>query len=158
MKRLLPLILAGIFAAVQHLAAQGMGGGGYGAQSHPPSTTHTSNQTSTANAAKSSGPATVSVTVAAEEKGAPAASFPVKTPHLYGSITTTNTNKGDKIRAVWVNSSTKKQLYKTDLTGPDANFTGNVSIDAPKGWPPGKYELEIYLGNKMAARAPFTMK
>jgi hypothetical protein len=161
MKRLLPLILIGVFAAVQQLAAQGMGSSGYAPPSHPPTTSHTpstATQATNTAATKSSGPATASVTVAAEEKGAAAGSFPAKTPRLYGSFTTTGTNKGDKLRAVWVNSSTKKQLYKTELTGQEENFVGNVSIDAPHGWPPGKYELDIYLGNKMAGRTAFNIK
>ena len=98
------------------------------------------------------------MTVAAEEKGNPATSFPAKTPRLYGSFTSTGTTKGDALHAVWVNSATKKQLYKTDLTGQEANFVGTVSIDAPHGWPPGKYELDIYLGNKMAGRSTFNIK
>jgi hypothetical protein len=162
MKRLLPLILIGVFPTVQQLAAQSMsrtGGPAYSQSGHPASTSHTSSQS--LQAAKDStkaGPVHVSVSVAAEEKGAAAGSFPAKTPRLYGSFTTTGTNKGEKLHAVWVNSSTKKQLYKTELTGQEANFVGNVSIDAPHGWPPGKYELDIYLGNKMAGRTTFNIK
>jgi hypothetical protein len=160
MKRVLPLILIGVFAALQQLAAQGgygMGGGGYAPPSHPPSTSYPAG---TANAAtKSSGPAHVSVTVAAEEKGNPATTFPTKTPHLYGSFTSTNTDKGERIHAVWVNTATKKALYKTDMVSAQPNFNGTVSINAPPtGFPAGKYELDIYLANKMVARAPFNVK
>ena len=162
MKRLFPLILLGVFAAAQHLAAHGMGASGYAPASHPPTTSYNQTQnvaTASAAAAKPTGPPHVSVTVAAEENGAASTSFPTKTPHVYGSFKTTNTTKGDKLHAVWVNSATKKQLYKTDLTGQEANFVGTVSINGPAtGWPPGKYELDVYLGNKMLARAPFTMK
>ena len=161
MKRLLPLILIGVFATVQHLAAQGPGMGSapsYSQAGHPVNTAHSSNQP-LVTGAKPAGPPHVSVTVAAEENGAASTSFPTKTPHVYGSFKTTNTNKGDRIHAVWINSATKKPLYKTDMTGTEANFFGTVSINGPAtGWPPGKYELDLYLGNKMLARAPFTVK
>ena len=160
--KLFPLTLIGVFATVQHLAAQGMGGGGYGAQSRAPSTSYNSSQNvASANTAatKSSGPAHVSVTVAAEEKGNPATTFPTKTTRLYGSFTTTGTDKGERVYAVWVNAATKKPLYKTDMVSASPNFNGNVSINAPPtGWPAGKYELDIYLGNKMAARTTFNIK
>jgi len=161
MKRLLPLILAGIFAAVQPLWAQGMSAGGtYAQPGHPASTSHTSSQSleTAKDSAKSNGPVHVSVSVAAEEKGNPATSFSTKTPHLYGSFTTTGTNKGEKIYAVWVNSATKKPLYKTSMVSAEPNFNGNVSIDAPHGWNPGKYELDVYLSNKLQGRATFNMK
>ncbi len=163
MKRLLPLILLGIFAAVQQLAAQMQSGGGgtYAQPGHPMTTSHSSNQSlETSNTyGKQTGPVKVSVSVAAEEKGNPATSFPTKTPHLYGSFTTTGTNKGEKIYAVWVNSATKKALYKTDMVSAEPNFNGTVSINAPPtGWPPGKYELDIYLGKKLQGRATFNMK
>ena len=124
-------------------------------------TAHTTNQTLDAarDSATTTGPTHVSVSVAAEEKGNAATSFPTKTQHLYGSFTTTGTNKGDRVHAVWVNSSTKKALYKVDMTSTEPNFNGTVSITAPPtGWTPGKYELDIYLGNKIEGRASFNMK
>ncbi len=163
MKRLLPLFVLGIFAVVQQLSAQMQGGGGstYAQPGHPASTSHTSNQSleTAKDSGKPAGPVHVSVSVAAEEKGNPAASFPTKTPHLYGSFTTTGTIKGEKIYAVWVNSATKKALYKTSMISAEPNFNGTVSINAPPtGWPAGRYELDIYLGNKMQGRASFNMK
>jgi hypothetical protein len=45
------------------------------------------------------------------------------------------------------------------MVSAEPNFNGTVSINAPPtGFPAGKYELDIYLGNKMAARAPFNVK
>jgi len=162
MKRLFPLVLAGIFAAIQQLPAQMKGGApSYSQPGHPMSTAHNSDQAlaTAADSKKPGGPPHVSVSVAAEEKGNPATSFPTKTPHLYGSFTSTNTSKGERIHAVWVNSATKKALYKTDMVSAEPNFNGSVSINAPPtGWPAGKYELDIYLGNKMVGRAPFSMK
>jgi hypothetical protein len=166
MKRFFFVLTAGIFVLCTHVDAQGpsMGGGGapaYSQSGHPMNTAHNSNQAlqTARDSQKPSGPAHVSVTVAAEEKGSPGINFPAKTPRLYGSFTTTGTNKGDRVHAVWLNASTKKALYKTDMVSTEPNFTGTVSINAPPaGWPAGKYELDIYLGNKMAARAAFNMK
>jgi hypothetical protein len=95
------------------------------------------------------------VSVAAAEKGTVATSFSAKTSHLYGSFKTTNTDMGERIHAVWINSSTKKPLYKTDMISTQSNFFGTVSINAP---PAGQYELDIYLGNKLEGRANFNMR
>jgi hypothetical protein len=161
MKRLLPLVLAGAFTAVHPVQGIGRDTPAYSQSGHPTNTSHTSSQAleTAKDSSKPTGPVHVSVRVATEEKGNSATTFPKNTPHLFGTFRTTGTNKGDRIHAVWVNSSTKKPLYKIDMTSTEPNFYGTVSISAPPtGWPPGKYELDIYLGNKMAGSASFNIK
>jgi len=153
-----------MFSAAPRMSAQ-MGGGGqnYAPQGHPTTTTsHSSSQTLETRreyGQQQSGAARASIAISAEEKGGGAVAFPTKTPKLFATFQTHGTTKGDNIRAVWVRQSDKKGLYQTKMIGNQNDFGGTVSINAPPaGWPAGKYEVELFVNDKIVGKAVFAMK
>lgn len=166
MKRFFSLLIIGTLGVCQHAGAQGGYGSGAGAPmgsaaGHPANTTHNSGQLdqATREYSQPGGPARVTVTIAAQENGQPATNFSASTPRLVASFHTSGTKKGDTIRAVWVSDTSGKKLNETTLKGEQDNFIGSLSLNGPAtGWPPGKYELDIYLNNKSAGKTSFTMK
>jgi hypothetical protein len=73
-------------------------------------------------------------------------------------------NKGDKIRCVWIAEDVggvAPPNYKVDETattadGPEA--FGTFTLSRPnKGWPPGKYRVELYAGDQLADTVKFTI-
>ena len=162
MKRSLSLAVVGILVAASHqLFAQGMGGQApaYSQPGHPianqPNTNSYPSNTSTS--LNANGPKTASVTIS--DGSHSATTFPTETRQLSASFTTSGTNKGDKLQAIWLSSvNGRKKIYETNMTGDQTNFGGSVSINGPaSGWPAGKYELDLFVNNKLVAHQPFKM-
>lgn len=102
----------------------------------------------------------VDLSITSGEKGKAASTFPSNTPKLLAVFRTHGTQKGDKIQVVWLSQvgGSKKKLNQSSLTGDQSDFVGSFTLGGPAtGWPPGKYKVELYLGNKLAASANFTM-
>jgi len=87
------------------------------------------------------------------------------TPKIFGIFKTKGLQKGDKLRGVWIaedvgsaapaNSKVGEKTLALDEDTDDGDF----SVSKPtKGWPVGKYRLEIYVNDKLATTEKFTIK
>lgn len=162
MKLSVPFLLAGMvgLATTSQTFAAGYGATApaYSQAGHP-----MTNQPNTAGAGTSNPQSLatrLSASVSISDGSKSATSFSSKTKQLSATFTTTGTNKGDKLQAVWISSvNGRKKINTTALTGDRQNFNGSVSINGPAaGWPAGKYELDLFVNNKLVAHQPFTMK
>jgi hypothetical protein len=84
----------------------------------------------------------ITVVTSAGEKGKPTTVFAPDTPEIWATFKTKETKKGEKILA----------LEQDDGGG---YFTFSKPTN---GWPPGKYHLDVYAGDKLAATAKFTVE
>ncbi|MBA2431892.1 MAG: hypothetical protein H0V56_07215 [Chthoniobacterales bacterium] len=97
-------------------------------------------------------------------KAAPATSFADDTPMIHALFKTTGAQKGDTVRGVWIAEDVGEKApantkigEKTLVLEGDTN-NGDFSVNKPdKGWPAGKYRVEIYAGEKLATTAKFTV-
>jgi hypothetical protein len=103
---------------------------------------------------------TLGKAIGADKKVTAAADTFAKGETIYASVDTTGTgnatlkakwtyHKGDK--AADVNESTAT----ISATGPATN---EFHVSKPSGWPPGDYQVEIFLGDKSAGTKKFTIK
>ena len=95
----------------------------------------------------------------------PATTFAPDVPKLYAYFRSQGTHTGDKVRGVWiaddVGSAAPKETTIDEavtLTADIDNFYGGFSLTKPtKGWPAGKYHVDIYLNDKLAVSPEFTI-
>ena len=92
--------------------------------------------------------------------------FSPDTPMIYCAWKTQGLKAGTNVRGVWIAEdvgNAAKPNFKID----EATFTppmgvasaGSFALNKPnKGFPVGKYRLEIYLGSTLAKTVPFTVK
>jgi hypothetical protein len=73
-------------------------------------------------------------------------------------------NKGDKIRCVWIAEDVGEvappnyKVDETDTTADGPEAFGTFTLSRPnKGWPPGKYRVELYAGDQLADTLKFTI-
>ena len=94
----------------------------------------------------------------------PSSSFGPDTPKIICEWTVEDVTAGTEISGVWVavdSGGVAPPNYRIDeakltLSGP---MSGTFSITKPtKGWPKGRYQLEIYLDGKLAKTVPFTIE
>jgi len=90
---------------------------------------------------------------------------PADVPKLYAFFRTHGSEKGDKLRGVWiaedVGDAAPKQtkIDEATLTADQDDFYGAFSLTKPtKGWPVGKYRVDIYAGDEVAISVKFTIK
>ena len=107
----------------------------------------------------------VRVAIAKDSETRPATVFPSSIPKLYAFYLTEGTEKGDKIRGVWiaedVGSAAPKntKIDEATLTGDRDDFGGAFSLSKPNnGWPVGKYRVEVYVDDDLEATAKFTIQ
>jgi outer membrane usher protein FimD/PapC len=95
----------------------------------------------------------------------PTTSFAANTPKLYAMFKTKGAKSGDKARGVLIAEdvgdvapANTKVLEKTlDLEGDTED--GDFNFSKPtKGWPVGKYRVEVYVNDELATTAKFTIK
>jgi hypothetical protein len=94
----------------------------------------------------------------------PASTFAPDALKLYAFFRSQGTHTGDKLRGVWIaddvgNAAPKQTtIDQATLTADSDNFYGAFSLTKPtKGWPPGKYHVDIYLNDKVAVSPEFTI-
>ena len=94
----------------------------------------------------------------------PATAFAQDVPKLYAFFRSEGTHAGDKLRGVWiaddVGSAAPKEttIDEAMLTADKDNFYGAFSLTKPtKGWPAGKYHVDIYLNDKVAVSPEFAI-
>jgi hypothetical protein len=100
--------------------------------------------------------------LAKERLGEPTTTFAPDTPKIFARWQGETLAKGDKIRSVWIAEDVGEVAppnYKLDeasvaADGPRA--FGTFTITKPtKGWPVGKYRLEIYQGDNLVETVKF---
>jgi outer membrane usher protein FimD/PapC len=103
--------------------------------------------------------------MAAELGGDETITFTPDTEKIYALLKTTGAKNGDKLRAVLIAedvgdvapANTKVLETKLDLEGDTDD--GDFNFSKPtKGWPIGKYRVDIYLNDQLATTAKFTVK
>jgi len=99
----------------------------------------------------------------------PTTTFAANTPKLYAMFKAKGAKDGDKIRGVLIAedvgdaapANTKVLEETLDVKGYSAgrDFSGDFNFSKPtKGWPVGKYRVEIYVNDGLATTAKFTIK
>lgn len=102
-------------------------------------------------------------TLVEELGGKEVTSFSKDAPKIYAIWKGDAVKKGDKVRSVWiaddVGTAAPKNTKIDEATVTVANNpTGNFSLSKPdKGWPVGKYRLELYVGDKLVETLKFTI-
>lgn len=106
----------------------------------------------------------VEAAIAKDKDTKPAEAFSADIPKLYAFFRTKGTEKGDKLRGVWIAEDVgdvapdDTKIDEATLTADQDDFYGAFSITKPtKGWPPGKYRVEIYSGDDLATTVKFTI-
>jgi hypothetical protein len=95
----------------------------------------------------------------------PTTTFAPDTPKLYATFKTKGLQDGDKLRGVWIaedvgDAAPKgSKIDEKTLDAEGDTDDGVFSLKKPnKGWPVGKYRLEIYVGDELATKVKFTIK
>src|SRR5207248_6568120 len=105
----------------------------------------------------------VFMTTAPEEEAT--TTFAPDTPKFYAIFKTTGIKKGDKARGVLIAEdvgdaapANTKVLDETIDLDEDTD-DGDFNFSKPdNGWPVGKYRVEIYVNDELAAKAKFTVE
>jgi hypothetical protein len=106
----------------------------------------------------------VTAVMATGPKDKPTTSFAADTPKVLALFKTKGAQKGDKLRGVWIAddvgdaapANTKIDEATLTLEG---DTDGNFSCSKPtKGWPAGKYHVDIYAIDKLATTVKFTIE
>ena len=94
----------------------------------------------------------------------PATSFASDTPKLYAFFRSKGTEKGDKLRGVWIAEDVgdaapaNTKIDEATITGDGDDFHGAFSLSKPNsGWPVGKYKVEIYDEDELVTTVRFTI-
>ena len=110
------------------------------------------------------GDVSVKVTMAEELEGDATSTFTPDTFKIYALFKTTGAKNGDKMRGALIAEdvgnvappNTKVLETKIDMEGDTED--GEFNFTKPtKGWPTGKYRVEIYLNDKLVTTAKFTV-
>ena len=120
---------------------------------------------STTAAPASAGTPVVESAIARDSDTPPATTFAADVPKLYAFFKSTGTKTGDSLRAVWIAEDVgdaapkETKIDEATLSADKNDFTGAFSLSKPnQGWPVGKYRTEMYLGDKLASTAKFTIQ
>jgi hypothetical protein len=107
----------------------------------------------------------VEAVMARDKNSEPTDTFAPNVPKLYAFFKTEGSSKGDKLRGAWIAEDIgdaapeNTTIDEATLTADKDNFYGAFSLSKPtKGWPEGKYRVEIYVGDKLATSVNFTIK
>jgi hypothetical protein len=91
-------------------------------------------------------------------------SFESDVPKIYALWSGDAIKVGDKVRGVWIADDVgdaapkNTKIDEATVTAAETNQEGNFSISKPdKGWPAGKYRLELYVGDKLAQTLKFSI-
>jgi hypothetical protein len=94
----------------------------------------------------------------------PTTTFADDTPKLFALFKTDGLQDGDKVRGVWIAEDVGDAAPKgTKIDEKTLNAEGDTDDGVfslskpPKGWPAGKYRLEIYANDELATKVKFTI-
>lgn len=106
----------------------------------------------------------VTVLLSTGAEAAPTTTFATDAASLLARVKTEGAKKGDQLRAVWVADDVgaaapaNTTIEETDTTLEGDIQNGKFSVSKPeKGWPAGKYHVEIYANGKLATSVKFTI-
>jgi hypothetical protein len=95
----------------------------------------------------------------------PVTTFPPGTQKVFATFKTKGAQDGDKIRGVWIAEDVgsaapaNSKIDETTVTLDGDTNDGAFSLSEPKkGWPPGKYRVEIYANDELATKVKFTIE
>ena len=104
----------------------------------------------------------VVMTTGPEDK--PVTTFESDTPELYAMFKTEGIKSGDKVRGALIAEEVGKaappntKVLETTLDLEEDTEDGEFTFSKPnKGWPLGKYRVEIYVNDKLADTVKFTV-
>jgi hypothetical protein len=108
--------------------------------------------------------APLQATVAADKEGEPKTTFVTNTAKIFGRWQGSSLKAGDVIRAIWIAEAFGKEerdakITEGRVTADRPDERGIFSLARPEGgWPIGRYRLEIYIGEKLAAAVKFKIE
>ena len=107
----------------------------------------------------------VEATTAKDKDSKPTDTFTADVPKVYVFFKTSGTKKGDSLRSVWIADDVGEaapantKIDEGSVTGDKDDFVGAFSLSKPtKGWPVGKYHVDIYSGDEVVTTVKFTIK
>lgn len=107
----------------------------------------------------------VEAKTAKDKDSKPTDTFTADVAKVYAFFKSTGTKKDDVFRSVWIADDVGDAApanYKIDegtLTADKDDFSGAFSMSKPnKGFPVGKYHVDIYVGDQVATTVKFTIK
>lgn len=107
----------------------------------------------------------VEAAIAVDKDTRPTTTFSADVSKLYTFFRTNGSKSGDTLRAVWIAEDVgdaapkNTKIDESTLTADQDDFYGAFSLSKPtKGWPVGKYRVEIYAGDQLETTAKFTIK
>ena len=108
----------------------------------------------------------VDVTMATDDEGeSPTTAFGTDTPKLFALFKTEGLQEGGKIRSVWIAEDVgdaapkETKIDEKTLDAKGDTDDGVFALSKPdKGWPVGKYRLEIYVDDKLVTTTKFTIE
>ena len=102
--------------------------------------------------------------IAVDSETKPATSFAADVPKLQAFFRSNGTKKGDKLRGLWIAEDVgaaapaNTKIDEATISADKADFFGAFSLSKPtKGWPVGKYRVEIYSGEELATTVKFAI-
>jgi hypothetical protein len=105
----------------------------------------------------------VTLTTAPEEEAT--TTFSPATEKIYAIFKTKGITSGDKVRGVLIADDVgdaapaKTKVLEKTLTLEEDTSDGDFNFSKPdKGWPAGKYHIDIYVNDELATSAKFTVK
>jgi hypothetical protein len=111
------------------------------------------------------GDAQVDAVIMTEPHGREITAYTSDAPKLYAIFKTKGVQQGDKVRGVWIADEVGDaapagtKIDEKGLTAEGDTEDGVFSLSRPtKGWPLGKYHIEIYLNDQLATKVNFEIK
>jgi hypothetical protein len=110
------------------------------------------------------GDASVNVKMATELGGDATTTFTPDTEKIYALFKTTGAKNGDKLRGLLIAEDVgdvapaNSRVLETKLDLEGDTDDGDFNFSKPtKGWPVGKYRVDIYLNDELVTSAKFTV-
>jgi outer membrane usher protein FimD/PapC len=107
----------------------------------------------------------ITVTLTDSAIGESMTTFPTDTPKLYALFKTKGLKDGDKLRGVWVAidvgdaAPPNTKINEKTLDAEGDTDDGEFTLSKPtKGWPVGKYKLEIYVNDQLNTTIKFAIE
>src|SRR3982074_2872740 len=104
----------------------------------------------------------IKVTMSTGPDDDPTTTFTADTPQIFAFFKTNGVQDGDKLRSVWIAEDVgdvapaNTKIDEKTLNAEGDTDDGVFSLSKPtKGWPVGKYHLEIYVNDELVTKLQF---